>query len=304
MSRYNTPLRYPGGKQKLSGFILDVMTTNSLGGGDYVEPYAGGAGVALELLLHGDVARIHLNDSCVGVYAFWRSILTKTEEFCRRISSASVTIDEWRRQKEILSRAAEYEQIDVGFSMFYLNRCNRSGIVATGGVIGGVHQTGEWKMDARFPRNELIRRIEAIALKKNSIAVRNWDAEKFMVEYLPNLPRTTLVYCDPPYFHKAQRLYLNHYTAADHVRIADVIQRTIKQPWMVSYDNVPEIIQCYSGRASFSYDLQYHASRARKGSEVIFISDSLELPGCSSIPGINAALGAKDTSPAKFVRAG
>ena len=289
MSRYKTPLRYPGGKQKLAPFILELMKKNSLHGGHYVEPYAGGAGIAIELLLSGKAERIHLNDSCTGVYAFWQSVLSKPEELCRRISRASMTIDEWRRQKDIFSRQSEFEQIDVGFSVFYLNRCNRSGILS-GGVIGGLKQEGEWKMDVRFPRNELISRIEAIASRKSAITLKNWDAEKFIFKYVPKLPASTLVYCDPPYFRKADRLYLNHYEPEDHARIAQVIQREIKRHWVVSYDGAPEIMKHYSRRRSFLYSLQYNAAKAYKGTEVFFFSDSLKLPQESAVPYIDRAL--------------
>ena len=289
MSRYKTPLRYPGGKQKLAPFILEIMAANGLCGGHYSEPYAGGAGVALELLLSGNAEHIHLNDSCYGIYAFWHSILSRPEEFCRKISSASLTIKEWRRQREILSRSTEFDRFDVGFSMFYLNRCNRSGIAA-GGVIGGLKQAGRWKMDARFSRNELIRRIEAIALRRKSITLRNWDAERYILEYLPKLPSKSLVYCDPPYFHKADRLYMNHYKPEDHARIARVIQRKIKHPWVVSYDCAPEIVNAYARQRLFTYALQYNAAKAYHGEEVFIFSPKLKLPLCSSVPCIQQVL--------------
>src|ERR1041384_3965332 len=182
-SRYNTPLRYPGGKQRLTPFFVELIKENNLTGGHYAEPYAGGAGVSIALLLGGHVCHIHLNDRCNAIYAFWRSILTKSDEFCRRVSSASLTVKEWRRQQEVLARATEFDQIDVGFSTFYLNRCNRSGILS-GGLVGGLKQNGKWKMGARFPKKELIRRIEAIAAKASCITVKNLDAEKFIVDPL------------------------------------------------------------------------------------------------------------------------
>ncbi len=289
MSRYKTPLRYPGGKQKLAPFISEILAENHLADGHYAEPYAGGAGIAIDLLLNGNVSHIHLNDTCPGVYAFWRSVLTKPEMLCSRISRASLTVDEWRRQKEIFSHADEYDEIDVGFSMFYLNRCNRSGIVS-GGLIGGLKQDGRWKMDARFTRNELIKRIEAIASMKKSIAIKNWDAERFIREYTPKLPKNTLVYCDPPYFHKADRLYLNHYVPEDHARIARVIQREIKHHWVVSYDSAAEILSYYSRRRFFLYDLQYNAATAYKGTEAFFFSDTLKLPKRSAVPSVDNSL--------------
>jgi DNA adenine methylase len=289
MSRYKTPLRYPGGKQKLAPFVVEVMAANDLVGGDYAEPYAGGAGVAIDLLLSDKVAHIHLNDASRAVHFFWYSILNHTEAFCRRIASASLTVPEWRRQKEILSRPTEFSSLDLGFSLFFLNRCNRSGI-PSGGVIGGLDQTGEWKMDARFPRNELITRIEAIAAKKGAITLKNWDAEKFILEHIPTLPKKSLIYCDPPYYHKANRLYLNHYEPGDHQRIARVIQTRVKHPWIVSYDGVPEVLGLYAKRRSFLYDLQYNAGKAYKGREVFVFSDDTKIPHNSQIAAIDQAL--------------
>ena len=241
------------------------------------------------LLIAGKVSHIHLNDSSRAIYAFWHSVLNHTQEFSRRIASASLTVAEWRRQKEILSRPSEFDDLDLGFSLFFLNRCNRSGI-PSGGMIGGLNQTGRWKMDARFPRNELITRIEAIAAKKKAITLKNWDAEKFILEHIPTLPKQSLVYCDPPYFHKASRLYLNHYKPEDHARIAKVIQRNLVRPWIVSYDGVPEILNFYSKRQHFIYDLQYNAGKAYKGKEVFVFSDALALPSDSVIPNIDRAL--------------
>lgn len=289
MSRYRTPLRYPGGKQKLAPFIWEVLEANRLCGGHYAEPYAGGAGVAMELLLEGRVAHVHLNDSSRAIYAFWHSVLHQTQALCRRIKAASLTVTEWRRQKEILSRPSEFDLLDLGFSLFFLNRCNRSGI-PSGGLIGGLDQKGKWKMDARFPRNELITRIEAIAARKRSITLKNLDAEEFIRNEITSLPRKSLVYCDPPYFRQASRLYLNHYKPADHARIAKVIQRHLRRPWIVSYDSVPEIIEFYAGQRSFLYDLQYNAAKAYKGKEVFVFSERLVLPDRSILPSIDQAL--------------
>lgn len=289
MSQHQTPLRYPGGKQRLAPFVAELLTENKLVGGHYVEPYAGGAGVAIELLLGDVVSHIHLNDSSLPVYAFWYSVISEPEELCRRIRNASLTIDEWKRQREIIRRPEEHDTIDLGYSTLYLNRCNRSGVIS-GGVIGGLNQSGKWKMDARFPRNELIRRIENIASRRESITLRNQDAEKFMLEHIPTLPTKTLVYCDPPYFSLESRLYLNQYKSEDHQRVAKFIQAKLTRKWIVSYDSAPEILRYYRKRLSFLYHLQYNASRTYKGQEVFIFSKGLKVPSKSSLPYINEAI--------------
>ncbi len=289
MSQHRTPLRYPGGKQRLSPFILELIEANDLLGGHYVEPYAGGAGVALELLLGNHVSHIHLNDSSLPIFAFWNSVISRTAELCRRISRASVTVEEWKKRRTIVQNPSDHDELEVGFSTLYLNRCNRSGVLS-GGLIGGLLQKGTWKMDARFPRNELIRRIEAIAERGKCISLRNWDAEKYIKRYITKLPSRTLVYCDPPYFDKSSRLYLDRYQKSDHARIAHVIQEYLPVRWIVSYDSAGEILGYYSKRRKFCYNLQYNACRVYRGREVFILCDSVVVPRRSSLPYIDVEI--------------
>lgn len=288
--RYHTPLRYPGGKQKIAPFISEILHENRLIECDYVEPYAGGAGVALDLLFSGVAKRVHLNDSCSALYSVWWSALNQTDDFCRRIRDTPLTVEEWQRQRAVLEHEKDHSAIDVGFSFFFLNRCNRSGIVRAG-PIGGFEQRGPWTIGVRFPREELIRRIEKIAHAKDYIHISNQDAENFLLNYVGDLPKkSTLVYCDPPYFTQGKRLYLNHYRPADHKRIARLIRKRLKHHWLVSYDNVPEVMENYTGCNYFTFNLQYNAGVVYQGTEVFFFSSKLKLPGDSNLPFIASAL--------------
>jgi DNA adenine methylase len=284
-----SPLRYPGGKQKLSPFLVELLVENDLIGGHYAEPYAGGAGAAIELLLSGHVHSIHLNDSSRAIYAFWNSILNKTDEFCQRIQSASLTVDEWRRQQNILKDSDNADEFDLGFSTFYLNRCNRSGVL-TGGLIGGINQNGNYKMDARFTRNDLIRRVEAVAMKSTQITLSNLDAEQYLLDYREVNPHNTLIYFDPPYYEKASGLYLDFYRKDDHARLANVVQSLDEVNWILSYDNALPIVNLYDQRRLFTYDLQYNAATVYKGKEVFVFCDSLKIPKTSKLSYIDIAL--------------
>ncbi|MGE0704307.1 MAG: DNA adenine methylase [Vicinamibacterales bacterium] len=207
----------------------------------------------------------------------------------RRISRASLTLESWQKHREVVRRPGDHDILDLGFSTFFLNRCNHSGIL-TAGVIGGVGQVGRWRIDARFPRNELIKRIEAIAAKKRSITVTNLDAEVFMRDRVNKLPASTLTYCDPPYYARAKRLYLNVYTPDDHVRLAKFIQAKLRRPWLVSYDSHVAISKLYSKRRRFQYSIQYSAIQAYEGTECFIFADSLKIPRDSVLPYIARAL--------------
>jgi DNA adenine methylase len=242
----------------------------------------------MELLLDGDVDQVHLNDSSFQIYAFWKSVIAYTDELCALIAEAPLTIDQWRECREVVRDPKGHDELDVGFSTFMLNRCNRSGVL-TGGVIGGFEQQGTWRIDARFPRDALIRRIQAIGARSASITLRNWDAEHFMAQYVSRLPENTLLYCDPPYYDKTNRLYLDRYTNSDHERLAASIQGGVQHHWIVSYDAHPNIIGLYRARRAFVYDLQYSASRSYKGREVFVFADTLSIPRSSALACIQAA---------------
>lgn len=289
MGNFKTPLRYPGGKQKLSPFIAEIIAENKITDGHYVEPYAGGAGVALELLLTRAVSNIHLNDSDFGIYSFWYSVIKRPDELCKLISTASLTIAEWKNRRAIVKDYDKRKKLELGFSVFFLNRCNRSGVLS-GGVIGGLDQTGNYKMDVRFSRNDLIRRIEAIIKFKDNIFISNYDAEFYIQNYIPNLPKNTLVYLDPPYYEKGSKLYLNAYKKTDHARIAKVIQKEISHKWVLSYDGVPDIIDLYKRRRHFLYDLQYNAAKVYKGREIFIFGDNVRLPKQCSLNHIDIGL--------------
>lgn len=268
-----SPLRYPGGKRRLAKYIKLVFETNHLLDGDYAEPYAGGASIALALLFEDYAGNIWINDLDRSVFAFWNSVLHETEALCRLIKDTPVNMDEWHRQKDIQSNP-DAEMIHLGFSTFFLNRTNRSGIIS-GGVIGGKAQTGKWKIDARYNKADLIERIEKVARYSNRIHLHNQDALAFIQAVAPNLPERSLFYLDPPYYVKGQQLlYKSYYREEDHRAVALTV-RNLPLRWIVSYDDAPEIRALYQEFRSIEYSISYSAQNRYKGAERMFFSNNL-----------------------------
>lgn len=270
-----SPLRYPGGKRKLANFIRLLFYQNDLLDGEYAEPYAGGASVALSLLYGEFVTQVHINDIDPAVAAFWNVVLESTEELVKRIRDVTVTIAEWERQRSV-QESEDPDLIDLAFSTFFLNRTNRSGIIK-GGVIGGKAQTGRWALDARFNKSDLIGRIEKVARYRSRIKTYQLDGAEFISCVLPSLPPKALAYLDPPYYVKGGDLYEHHYRHEDHERIAALVG-TIKQPWVVSYDYVPEIEKMYEGYRQRLYGIHYSAQARYRGTEVMVFSPQLRIP--------------------------
>lgn len=277
-NRLYSPLRYPGGKAPFAPFIAKVMQVNGVEGGHYMEPYAGGAGVALELLFHGHASHIHINDADPAVYAFWVAVTRHSEQLLQLLDDTPITMDQWFKWRAVLREEHKATVVEKGFATLFMNRTNRSGIL-NAGVIGGKEQNGVYKLDARFKKEQMVSRIEAIAKRSKDITVYHEDSLVLLKRCSSFMPKKSLIYLDPPYYVKGEGLYRNFYEHDDHVQIAKVLQRKkFKWPWVVSYDNVDEIRTMYQLSNALSYGLNYTAQRRYVGSEVMFFSQGLVVP--------------------------
>lgn len=276
MNLFVSPLRYPGGKLKVADYIKHLFEVNDLCDGTYVEPYAGGASVALTLLFCEYASKIKINDIDRSIYAFWHSVLNETEALCRMISDTPVNMEIWRAQRNVQAKKLEVGLLELGFSTFFLNRTNRSGIL-NGGVIGGKNQNGSFKIDARYNKTELIERIENVADYSDRIELTSMDAIELIKSYKRTPSAKTLVYLDPPYFVKGRDLYLNYYNDDDHKAIANAIKK-YKGKWIISYDSMPFIKELYKGYRHKEYYLSYSAGNPTKGKEIMFFSEGLVVP--------------------------
>jgi len=278
--KHISPLRYPGGKAVLAGFLDDMIELNDLQGCNYFEPYAGGAGAALELLSRGIVSKIFLNDADRRVYSFWKSILEETNRFVDTINDIPLTIEEWTRQKNICSAPRGHSFFDLGFAAFYMNRCNRSGVITGAGPIGGLEQSGIWRMGVRFNRVGLSERILKVAQMKKGIDVSCKDAIVFLKEKLPTgLGRKSVfVYLDPPYVVKGKSLYMNAYGAKDHKTLSCYMAKQSVLPWVMSYDDTDLIRNLYADCKQSCMRLQYSLQDKRSAHELIIAPKHIAVP--------------------------
>ncbi len=265
-------MRYPGGKASLYNFFVGLLKHNNLLNCRFVEPYAGGAGLAITLLLMEKVERIVINDADKAIFAFWHALLNETERFIERMWEVDVTIDEWQRQRKIYESHGS-DLFELGFAFFFLNRTNRSGIL-NARPIGGLLQEGKWKIDARFNKERLEQRIRLIGAYSSRIDLYHKDGIELMGR-LGSTRQDTVFYVDPPYLVKGSSLYLNHYSQNDHYKLADFLNTNKDLLWVLTYDNVPEIQALYTDRRMTSLHLNYHAARPKGAAELMIFSDSI-----------------------------
>lgn len=277
MSRTASPLRYPGGKSALEAMVTSIICNNRLLGARYAEPFAGGGGLALSLLFSSVVSEVFLNDIDRAISSLWRSILDETDDLISLIETTPVTIDEWHKQRDIYRREGEGDQTKLGFATLFLNRTNRSGIIKGAGVIGGLRQTGNYLLDCRFHKDDIIKRIRRISRYRSRITFTSHDACDFIKMTDGADAKDTIFMIDPPYFGKGADLYTSFYADRDHASLAQVILG-IRSPWVTTYDNCPEISQLYKARRQYGFDIQYSVQTKRLGSELLIASKGLRIP--------------------------
>ncbi|MDD3020571.1 MAG: DNA adenine methylase [Alphaproteobacteria bacterium] len=271
-----SPLRYPGGKCKFYPVVRDILRLNDLLGTTYIEPFAGGAGLALRLLFSGDVNRIIINDYDPHIYAFWYAALKHSEALCDLIDQIPVDIAERERQKTIYSNCDLSHPLQLGFATFFLNRTNVSGVL-NGGVIGGNAQAGEYKIDARYDKPALIAKIREIANYRENILLLNSDAVKLFSYSEVKNTRNTFVNFDPPYVTKGARLYKNSFGQEDHLALARHILK-IQRKWIVTYDVSPLILKAYSACRIGYLNVSYSLRDKKSAQEYIIFGNSLRMP--------------------------
>ena len=275
-----SPLRYPGGKSKVFNIIVSLFEKNDIRNPIYIEPFAGGAGLALLLLKKKKVRKLVLNDIDRGIYSFWHCILNHTEKFCNIIENIEISLLERENQKKIytnkenLNLLLEENILKLGVATFYLNRVNRSGILKAG-VIGGNLQNGNYKMDCRFNKKSLILKIKKIEKLKDKIEFYNYDVIEFIDNYLKFESIDSFVFLDPPYYNKGSELYTNFYKHEDHKRLADYIKK-INQRWIVTYDNCEEIKEIFNEYNQKEFDISYTLEVKRKSKEIMIFDKKIE----------------------------
>ena len=265
MAKVYTPLRYPGGKSALADFVWHTIELNGFTEIPYCEPFAGGAGVAMNLLLQGKVKSVILNDLDTGIYSIWYAIFNDTEWLIEAINNTEITLAVREQQKKVYNELKDsygYSR-DLAFATFFLNRVNYSGIL-TGGPIGGKEQKGKYKLDCRFNKQSLIDKIKEIAKYRDNVQLFHMDA----IQLLKN-QSNIFVFADPPYWQAGDMLYE---ASVEHSKLAKVLCESKDIHWIATYDNNINVANIYEeyGAHSKLFELQYSASRKRKELECMF----------------------------------
>lgn len=272
----------------MTPFLSRLFQENNMEHIVYAEPYAGGAGAAINLLISNIVERVLINDANIGIYSFWKAVTEDNDRLCDWIMNKPVDLSEWNRWHRFFRESKE-PSFELGYSTFFLSRTNRSGILNAGPIGGNSPEkqaAAKYKIDCRYNRDVLCDKIRRIGAFREQIVVSNLDALVFLARNnnTPNL----FVYLDPPYFNQGKSLYMSYYNPEDHKALADFLSQAARFEWLMSYDYVDEIRDIYRDFDLYQYSLNYSAREARKGKELLAHSAGIRVPKDMSI--VNTSL--------------
>lgn len=274
-----SPLRYPGGKALLAGYIADILEAHLLIGCTFYEPYLGGASVSLELLGKGIISSAVWVERDPLVYAFWHTVLTDPEGLSAAINDLDVSIDTWQefqRYREALNPNDEtITLLELGIAGLFFNRTNFSGIMGAG-PIGGRTQSSKYGIDCRFNKARIIEQIRSVSEYSDLIELHYGDAIQFMQKNTETISTGfNFVYIDPPYYSQGKKLYRYYYEDENHAELANFIGEQ-GYPWLISYDDHPRIRELYAQNEIQPIYLDYKVKSTRRATELLI--SNIEIP--------------------------
>lgn len=235
-------LRYPGSKARLARFIAQTIVFNGVQNSIFVEPFCGGSSVSIALLEADVVDEIILNDVDPLVASLWKCVFSKKHSkwLAERVLSVPLTLEYWEYQKRLNPTNVR----EMALKCLYLNRTSFSGVLhSSAGPIGGRTQS-KWTVGCRFNREKLSARI--IELAKLSHRVKATTSQSWLsVCKKWSADRRSIFYLDPPFYHKAKRLYRFVFDTKAHNKLHDYLM-SFDSPWILSYDNASEIRALYN----------------------------------------------------------
>lgn len=283
--RYLSPLRYPGGKARMSAHLAEVFAQQHglLDVEVWMEPFAGGAGAALTLLDEDQVSEAWLVERHPALAAFWRAVVEQGDELAARVEVLHVDMTTWDEARHVVGAVSAGEQLpdlDAGLAAFVVNRCSRSGIVtANAGPMGGKHQRGRWTVASRWNAVALAERIRHVHTLGPRIRITEGDGIEHIAELdgSVGIEDELFLFVDPPYIREGNRLYANGMTGAGHQRLADALRATPAR-WLLTYDDEPAVHESlYPTERVLAYDISNTANRQRVAREFAVFSDNCAL---------------------------
>lgn len=232
-------LRYPGSKARFANFIAKAITLNAPRPRLFVEPFCGGASVSIALLESGVVDAVAINDADQLISQLWSTVFSKSgaQWLADQVLEIPLSVGEWKRQKALRPSSRR----EAALKCLYLNRTSFNGIIHQSGPLGGWTQE-KTDIGVRFNRERLSDRILTLSELRDQVTVGEEGWRSFCQRFAEH--PAAIFYLDPPYYHRAEQLYRHVFDADRHEELRDFL-KDFDRPWLLSYDDAPEVRELY-----------------------------------------------------------
>jgi DNA adenine methylase len=266
--------------------MATFLEANLLSGVEFYEPFAGSAGVGLNLLQQGFVSRLALIELDPLMGAFWIAATQYNDDLRRLIENCTVDLETWKKMRRLSERFKNVSTslseprkiVAAGFAALFLNRTSFSGLLNSG-PIGGFSQSSAYGLGCRFNKRRLDEQLENIGRVASRISIVHGCGLAFMRDRRRNFERShNFFYVDPPYFSQGRRLYRSWFSSEQHRELASILSGS-RFPWLLSYDRCEQTEELYRENNIAHVRFMYSAKVRRPEKEIMIASDDLVYPG-------------------------
>lgn len=261
-----SPLRYPGGKSRAVGFLMDFVPRKF---NAYFEPFFGGGSFGIFLAQQGDFkgAKFHANDLNYDLFCFWQTLKTQNRALIDEIAKIRRDFTNGRAlYRALLARRNEaMSEFERARDFFVLNRITFSGLIDCGGY-------SQKAFEARFTASCIAR------LEKMDEVLRSFEFSNESYENaLKRAKSGDFVFLDPPYFSASKsRLYGKKgdlHTGFSHEKLRDFLLN-LEAKFLLTYDDCALVRALYKDFFVREFCVQYgmnnfKQSTASKGRELL-----------------------------------
>lgn len=274
-----SPLRYAGSKRKIFNYLERILAYNNLVPKVLVEPFVGGGSIFLNFLSRHDNSKAIIADKDELIFSFWKVLFSEPDYLIKFIKKAKVNLKTFDKYRYVASYPSKFNRRKLAEACLFLNRTSFSGILNnSAGPIGGRAQKSIYKIDCRFGRENLIKKIQEISGFRERVVILPCEWEEALKYAAQNHKKERLLfYFDPPFYRKADQLYRYYFNCKAHTKLRDKLLK-LKQPWLLSYDRAKEIQNLYSDFARINVSMPYSINSPAKRLEKEFIITPLKLP--------------------------
>ena len=258
MKRLKSPLRYPGGKSRLSEFLISLFPGDFL---EYREPFVGGGSVFFRAKQEYSERKFRINDLFQDLFVFWKMLRDRPDSVVENVIRLKSSYTDGRMLYNFLTTPHDASEAERAAEFFVINRITFSGTTLSGGY-------SDESFRKRFTDSSIERLGKSAKILTGDVEITGDDFSSLL-----NLPGNgVFIFLDPPCcIGKKSKLYGkggNMHKSFDHTRLFTTLKDSPHR-WLMTYNDCDFIRELYSGFKVRPIEFAYGMQQGKPGKEII-----------------------------------